>query len=540
MLAVLATGWLLICTSQLTVAATLRANPSDYRALLDTLQPGDTLALGPGTYSRLNLIRQNGTPEAWITIQGPPSGPPAVIAGEPGHNTIEILDSSYVAIENLRIDSRGIPGAFGISARHHEDNLTHHIRIEGNTLVGQNASQQTDGISTKTPTWGWVIRYNRIIGAGTGIYLGESDGTQPFVAGIVEHNLIQDTIGYNMEIKDQVQIPAVPGMPLTPTTTIIRNNVFIKNDQRSPDGDRPNLLVGAFPASDAGSLNMYEIYGNYFFHNHREALFQGSGRVSLHDNIFVDGPFQYAAVVLRRQNWPLQIAHVYNNTVYTSGRGIYFGTGAMLEDAVIGNLVFASKPISGPIGQQKDNLVDTPENASQYVRTPSFEIGIMDFYPLAGKCQGAPIDLSLFRSNEDYTRDFNGDSKTAFRDAVVFRGAYSGEGDNPGWQLQRGVRPPHLRAPHPLPSVVWISPAQANRGMSVQVTLTGANFSPGSSVMASGDDIRIGAVRVDDTTQVSASLMILPNAEPGLRDLTVSSPAGRSNTVRFRIRDRPR
>ena len=230
------------------------------------------------------------------------------------------------AIENLRIDSRGIPGAFGISARGGDENVTHDIRIEGNTLVGQNGGQQTDGISTKIPTWGWVIRYNQILGAGTGLYLGDSDGTQPFVNGLIEHNLIRDTIGYNLQIKDQNSIPDIPGMPGGPTSTIIRHNVFIKNDQPSPDGDRPNLLVSAFPSTGRGSMNMYEIYGNYFLHNRREALFQGSGRVSLHDNVFVDGPDSYPAVVLRAQNNPLKVALVYNNTVYTSGKGIYFGT----------------------------------------------------------------------------------------------------------------------------------------------------------------------------------------------------------------------
>ena len=103
-----------------------------------------------------------------------------MILGETGHNTVEILNSSYVSIENLHIDSRGIPGAFGISAMGHDENVTHHIRIDGNTLVGENSGQQTDGISTKTPTWGWIIRNNRILGAGTGVYLGDSDGTQPF------------------------------------------------------------------------------------------------------------------------------------------------------------------------------------------------------------------------------------------------------------------------------------------------------------------------------------------------------------------------
>src|SRR5262249_33272055 len=155
----------------------------------------------------------NGTPSAWITIMGPVSGPPAVVVGEPGYNTLEIVNCSFVAIQNLRIDSRGIEGAFGISAKGGAGNLTHDIRIEGNTLVGQNGDQQTVGISTKTATWGWTIRNNQILGAGTGIYLGNSDGTQPFVNGIIENNLIRDTIGYNTEIKDQVSIPDIPGMP---------------------------------------------------------------------------------------------------------------------------------------------------------------------------------------------------------------------------------------------------------------------------------------------------------------------------------------
>ncbi len=205
------------------------------------------MQLASGTYPRLAITGLNGTADAWITVSGPSSGSPAVIQGAPGYNTVEILNSSYVAIENLRIDSRGIPGAVGISAKGKEENRTHHIRIERNILVGQNGGQQTMGISTKTPTWGWIIRSNQILGAGSGLYLGDSDGTQPFLAGLIEHNLIKDTIGYNMEIKHQISLPSVSGLPAGPTTTIIRHNVFIENDQPSPDGDRPNLLLGEFP-----------------------------------------------------------------------------------------------------------------------------------------------------------------------------------------------------------------------------------------------------------------------------------------------------
>ena len=512
-------------------AETLNADPSNYRALLRKLKSGDTLRLASGTYSQLHVFRLNGTPDAWITITGPASGPPAVIAGEPGSNTVEIINSSYVALENLRIDSRGIPSAFGISAAGHEENLTHHIRIEGNTLVGQNNGQQTDGISTKTPTWGWIIRYNRIIGAGTGLYLGESDGTQPFVAGLIEHNLIQDTIGYNMQIKDLVDIPAIPGMPTGPTTTIIRNNVFIKNDQPSIY-DRPNLLVGSFPTAGTGSLNMYEIYGNYFFHNHREALFQGSGRISLHDNVFVDGPYQYPAVVLRKQNYPLQIAYVYNNTVYTSGRGIYFGTRATVDDAVVGNLVFGLTPISGMIMRQLNNLTDSWENAAKYVNAPSFKVDAMDLHPLPGKCQGVPLDLSLFQTDTDYTLDFNGTPKTGAAGAVVFRGAYAGGETNDEWKLQAGIKTPRPPAPNAAPVVVWVSPAAGQRGERFRITITGANFKPGTAVSMGGSGMQLHAVNVESPTQITATLVIAANAESGLHNLTV----GESNPAKFRVK----
>ena len=86
----------------------------------------------------------------------------------------------------------------------------------------------------------------------------------PSSGGLIENNLIENTIGYNMEIKHQYSRPTVAGMPTGPSTTIIRNNVFIKNDQLSPDGDRPNLMLGGFPTSGAGSSDLYQVYGNFF------------------------------------------------------------------------------------------------------------------------------------------------------------------------------------------------------------------------------------------------------------------------------------
>jgi hypothetical protein len=413
----------------------INADPSNYQSLMRNLKPADTLSLVPGNYPQLQISGLSGTPTQCITITGPSSGPAAVIQGAVGVNTVEIFNSSYVAIKNLTIDSLGIDGAFGISAHGDLSNLTHHILIEGNTLVGQGASQQTDSISTKTPTWGWVIRKNRIIGAGTGIYLGNSDGTDPFVAGVIEDNLIQDPVGYCMEIKYQLPRPALSGMPTSPSSTIIRNNVFLKNDQPSPDGDRPNLLVGGFPDSGPGSTDLYEIYGNFFYHNPREALFQGSGRISFHDNILVDG--QYAAAVFRSQDLVLKLAFVYNNTIYTTQSGIQFGSLASTDDAVIGNLVFAAVPISGSIANQEANIVDTFGNAAHYVNSPAFTLGSMNFYPLVGQAEGPALDLSKFSVNVDYNLDFNWTPKGG----LTFRGAYAGAGVNPGWQLQADIKP---------------------------------------------------------------------------------------------------
>ena len=421
-------------------AADINADPSTYNSLLPSLTPGDTLHLAAGHYPLLSISNMNGAPSAWITITGAPGDPPpTIVDADPGPccNTVEITNSSYVAIENLTIDGHAIDGAFGISAKGGANNLVHDIRIEGCSLINfAPGSQQHDGISTKTPTWGWIIRRNKVLGAGTGLYLGNSDGNDPFIGGLIEDNLIENPIGYCMEIKWQLPRPQVMGMPTNPTTTIIRNNVFIKNDDPSPDGDRPNLLVGGFPDTGPGASDRYEIYGNVFFHNPRESLFQGSGRVTLHDNVFVDAPGE-RAMLFRDHDLPLKLAYAYDNTIYGTAIGIDFGSAAPQGDAVAGNLVFAETPITGLIANQHDNLTDTVANAALYVKAPSTTLGQMDFYPLAGQCMAASTDESLVANDTDYALDFNCTPRGSF----TYRGAYAGSGANPGWSLADGIEP---------------------------------------------------------------------------------------------------
>ena len=100
-------------------AADYTAGPSDYTSVVPTLVAGDTLTLEPGTYTDLlNITDLSGTETEWITIAGPASGDPAVFVADPGPccNTVEIRNSSYVAIRSITVDGNGVNGAFGLSA----------------------------------------------------------------------------------------------------------------------------------------------------------------------------------------------------------------------------------------------------------------------------------------------------------------------------------------------------------------------------------------------------------------------------------------
>lgn len=414
------------------------ATPSDYQAKIAALKPGDTLNLAAGTYPLLYLTNLQGAPKAWITVQGPKVGEPAIIAVKPSNpyccNLVQLENNAYIAIKNLRVDSAGYDYINGVNAR----GTTHHILVENCTFVGQDNNQENVAISTKGPAWNWTIRRNKIFGAGTGMYLGNSDGRFPFINGIVENNLVVDTIGYNIQVKWQLPYTAPVGLSGKPHKTIIRHNVLIKRKGQSDFpaskivGARPNLLVGGFPVSGAGTNDFYEIYGNFFYQNPDEALFQGSGRVVFHDNLLVGGA--YRAATFQNHDLPIKIAHAFNNTIYSHGVGIVV-SGAPQETSVAGNLIFADSGVSAPI--QKDNVFDLFANADNYVNKPSVILGAMDFYPKIGALvKGAALDTSAWSTHIAYDRDFNGNLKAGFS----YRGAYSGEGINPGWSPKQGIK----------------------------------------------------------------------------------------------------
>lgn len=414
----------------------INAGPNDYLTKVRALRPGDTLVLAPGTYDDPNdvpglpLFDLNGTPSQPITITGPEGGARPVLLGRSTHNTIRFGNASHVIVRNLDVDGRDL-GGFGVGVQ----GLAHHITIEGLRIRGVGGDQQIVGISTTgSPTWNWVIRRNVIEGAGTGMYLGSSTGGSPFVAGIIENNLIVDTIGYNVQVKHQTPWSNVPaGMPTGRTTTIIRNNVFVKRSNFvSSDGPRPNLLVGDQPSSGPGSENGFEIYGNFFYQNPTEALFQGEGNIAFYGNVMVnDGG---SAVNIQPHNGIVRNVRVFGNTIVASGSGIRVSGGAGYTQHVIGNAVFAATPISG--GTQAANATGSYASASTFLNNPTGALGQLDLFPKAGALRGAAPDTSLIMGFAAWNQDFNGSPRD-----WTFRGAYSGEGTNPGWLPKLEVKP---------------------------------------------------------------------------------------------------
>jgi len=421
-------------------AGSKSANPGNYRGVIRTLEAGDTLTLEAGLYQRgLPLSDCRGTAEAWITIQGPAHGV-AEIRQSASANCVELSQCQFVALKSLTIQGQGVQGQFGISAKNGPKNSVHHILVQDCTISDFNTSQQAVGISTKTPTWDWVIRRNVIRNCGTGLYLGNSNGAEPFVNGVIEYNLVHDTIGYCMEIKYQNSRPDIAGLPTAPSRTHIRHNVFIKNDSPSPDGDRPNLLVGGFPNSGPGSSDLVEIYSNFFFHNPRESLLQASGRVIIHDNVFANCPdAQYAAITLRDHDQPLKLAQVYHNTIIASARGIRVSVTPPEGHAILGNVVFADQPLVLHPGVKSvaENLTGPINAAADHLIQPTLQLGKMDLHPKAGQCQGPPIDLASIQTHGDSDLDFQVDFDGQSKGPGTHRGAYAGRGGKPGWVLQR-------------------------------------------------------------------------------------------------------
>lgn len=402
---------LLLClVPPLATATTFKADPQTYRQQLKTLQAGDFLLLAPGLYrAGLPVHRLLGRPGQVITIAAADPQQPPLFQARRGHNTISIVDSAYITIRDLVLDGRGLP-VNAVKAEGHA-RWAHHITLEGLVIRGHGNNQQTVAVSTKCPTWDWVIRGNVIDGAGTGIYLGNSDGSDAFVGGVIEHNLIMNTLGYNLQIKHQKKREVVVGMPHDRRITTIRHNVFSKaTGSGLPEQARPNVLVGHWPLSGAGQDDLYQVYGNFFYQNPHEALFQGEGNIALYNNLLLN--LAGDAVHIQPHNDVPRAIDVFNNTVVAAGNGIIIRKPkadvqklvVAYPQRVTANAVFAAVPLS--TDRQSGNITGPMATAQDYLKKPLAELGEMDLRPKVKLV--SRFESSSLQKHQAWNLDFDG------------------------------------------------------------------------------------------------------------------------------------
>lgn len=430
-----ALGVVLMTANWPLLARVLHATPENYRARLPELKPGDTLVLAAGEYRRgLPLHRISGSANAPIRIHGSRNGDPAIFIARGGANTVSLVDASYIHISDLTLDGRNIP-VDAVKAEGH-GRFAHHITLENLTIINHGANQQTVGISTKCPAWGWMVRGNRIHGAGTGMYFGNSDGSAAFFNAIIEHNLVTDPPGYAIQIKHQIARTTLDIAPRGRFVTIIRHNVLSKANGGSPGPHaRPNLLVGHWPLSGEGSRDTYLIHGNFLHENPHEALFQGEDRIAFYDNIAINrnGP----GIQIQPHNDVPREVRILRNTVVTAGDPIVVRQPENPPpdpQTIDGNATFSSRPVTG--GVRVNNLAFPLERASELLSPRPEDDASNDAYPKDERLMCAAIESGLLDGLSDGECDFNGRPRTR-----AYCGAYMGHGRNPGWIPALSLKP---------------------------------------------------------------------------------------------------
>lgn len=413
-------------------AAEVDATPGNYLTLLASLRPGDTLLLRPGVYTDgLPIHGLAGYPGRPIAIRGPTRGAPAVFTAKAGRNTISLVDARNIVVRNLRLDGLNLPAdavrAEGFSR------FAHDITIENLVIINHGHNQQTVGISTKCPAWNWIVRGNTIVGAGTGMYFGDSDGSAPFVSGTIERNAVIDPLGYALQIKHQTVRPPTSGIPTQPGITVIRDNVFAKPNAGTVLAARPNVLVGHFPREGSGSSDRYAIYGNFFYQNRHEALFQGEGNIALYANLFFN-EFGDAVRIQPHNDAPRRIDVAYN-TIVAAGTGVFIAEKPSEPAAhvwVASNVVFSEKPLAAVF--YSGNYAGKYKEADRYLRRPFGAPGELDFGLVAPELGPRFATPRVSPALPDWDLDFDG-----YRRGPGTIGAY-GE-HPPAWRPTLRLKP---------------------------------------------------------------------------------------------------
>ena len=203
---------LLVAASGPAVAAVYRASPDSYRSLLGRLRAGDTLALVAGRVSG------RAAPAQFVRRARADRSPSPGRSGGPRRRSSPGPDATPSA-SSTPVDPVNLPGwcwratifqSDAVKAEGHSA-WAHHITLEDLVIKGVGPDQSRSAYRPTATAWNWVIRRrDRRRGHGP---VPRQLPRQPFIAGVIENNLVVNTLGYNMQIKHQLASPVGIGLP---------------------------------------------------------------------------------------------------------------------------------------------------------------------------------------------------------------------------------------------------------------------------------------------------------------------------------------
>ena len=172
--------------------------------------------------------------------------------------------------------------------------------------------------------------------------------------------------------------------------------------------------------------------------------------------------------------------------------------------------------VYGPLTMNRSAVSTTPTNNPPELMVASASVGVAGgSYSIPG---ASPAAASGLVSGLTPASDFFGQSRPA---SAISVGAV---------QVAVVAQPPTLTS---------IAPSSGNQGATVAVALTGTNLGGASAVNVSGSGVSCNITGTPTMTSVTASCSIALSASTGVRDVTVATPAGRSNILAFTVNALP-
>jgi hypothetical protein len=455
-------GSILAATALPAAGGTIYANPGDsINSKISTMSPGDTLILNPGTYNPsgtvIRITSKSGTPTAWYTIKAMEPGT-VKIQGNSGTNMCELRNSAYWRFQNLELDGRYLADD-GIKATVNtgvpDTDWCHDIIIDNVHMHNLNNAC----VNTQVTVWNLTVQNCWLHDTGLAGYLGSPDHVQQIINLVWQHNLIERTGGYGMQVKAQdvrtgLTLGTTTGLEFTSWGWLIKDNVYMRTSPPAVTG-RPCLLVDAAPASGVGSTDLATIEGNVVLAQTADATsdnaFQLSGNLRVINNILMNCKASPAIRIGFHDITYPRWVEVINNTVFTDGSSyapclavsslqsgytqiiannafIRGDTSALAVSAsVLPGTIVTNNIVRGTGAIAGMTTITTP--VSQIFSSTTDVPGTANFYPVAG----SPL-IDAGSNTYATAYDFNRISRPYLTTADV--GAYEVHGaTNPGWQL---------------------------------------------------------------------------------------------------------